>query len=102
MIDLRGNIPSFICITDGKVHDVNILDEINPEAGSFYTMDRAYNDFHRLYRFEQERAFFVLRAKSNLDYRRIQSSPVDKSKGLRCDQTIALSGLKTAEYYPAP
>lgn len=102
MIDLRGNIPSFIYITDGKVHDVNILDEISPEAGSFYTMDRAYNDFRRLYRFEQERAFFVVRAKSNLDYRRIRSSPVDKSKGLRCDQTIVLAGLKTAEHYPTP
>jgi len=91
LLDLRGNIPSFIDITDGKVHDVNVLDILISEAGSFYIMDRGYIDFKRLYELHQALAFFVIRAKSNLQYRRLYSRPVDKSAGLRCDQTIVLT-----------
>lgn len=100
LLDLRGSIPSFIKITDGKVHDVNILDELVPEPGSFYIMDRGYVDFSRLYTFSQFLAFFVTRAKSNFKFRRLYSRPVDKSIGLRCDQTIVLTGIKTAKQYP--
>lgn len=91
LLDLRGNIPSFIDITDGKVHDVNVLDILIFEAGSFYIMDRGYIDFKRLYTLHQALAFFVTRAKSNLKYRRLYSRPVDKSTGLICDQTIVLT-----------
>lgn len=91
LLDLRGNIPSFIDITDGKIHDVNVLDILIFEAGSFYIMDRGYIDFKRLYELHQALAFFVIRAKSNLKYRRLYSRPVDKSTGLRCDQTIVLT-----------
>ncbi len=91
LLDLRGNIPSFIDVTDGKVHDVNVLDILNFETGSFYIMDRGYIDFKRLYELHQSLAFFVTRAKSNLKYRRLYSRPVDKSTGLRCDQTIVLT-----------
>lgn len=91
LLDLRGNIPSFIDITDGKVHDVNVLDILIFEAGSFYIMDRGYIDFKRLYELHQAPAFFVIRAKSNLKYRRLYSRPLDKSTGLRCDQTIVLT-----------
>ena len=100
LLDLRGNIPSFIKITDGKVHDVNILDELFPESGSFYIMDRAYIDFERLYAFTQTSAFFVTRSKTNLDFRRLYSHPVDKSTGLRCDQIIALANIKSSKCYP--
>jgi hypothetical protein len=100
LLDLRGNIPSFIKITDGKVHDVNILDELFPESGSFYIMDRAYIDFERLYTFNQASAFFVTRAKTNLDFRRLYSLPIDKSTGLRCDQIIALVGIESSKCYP--
>ncbi len=100
LLDLHGSIPSFIKITDGKVHDVNILDDIIPEPGSFYIMDRAYLDFSRLYTFNLERAFFVLRAKSNLRFRRLYSHPVDKTTGLRCDQTIILTGTNSKYKYP--
>ena len=100
LLDLRGSIPSFICITDGKVHDVNILDELIPEPGSFYVMDRGYTDFARLYRFTQFCAFFVIRAKNNLDFHRIISHPVDRSTGIICDQIIALNGVKTSKIYP--
>ncbi|MBI5449664.1 IS4 family transposase [Candidatus Gottesmanbacteria bacterium] len=98
LLDLRGNIPSFIDITDGKVHDVNVLDILISEAGSFYIMDRGYIDFKRLYELHQALAFFVIRAKSNLQYRRLYSRPVDKSTGLRCDQTIVLT--QSFEDYP--
>ena len=91
LLDLRGNIPSFIDITDGKIHDVNVLDILIFEAGSFYIMDRGYIDFKRLYELHQALAFFVIRAKSNLKYRRLYSRPVDKLTGLRCDQTIVLT-----------
>lgn len=100
LLDLRGNIPSFIVITDGKVHDVNILDELFPEAGSFYIMDRGYIDFARLYTLQQHAAFFVVRAKSNLHYRRLYSREIDKSTGLICDQTIVLTGTNSDCKYP--
>jgi hypothetical protein len=100
LLDLRGNIPSFIHISDGKLHDVNILDQIAFEAGSFYIMDRGYVDFARLYVLHQAQAFFVTRAKSNLQFRRVYSHPVDKSTGLRCDQTIMLSGVHSQLDYP--
>lgn len=100
LLNLRGNIPSFIRITDGTVHDVNILDDLIPEPGSFYIMDRGYIDFQRLYLLKQESAFFVTRAKDNMKYERVYSRPVDKSTGLRCDQTIRLTGNITSKYYP--
>jgi len=95
LLNLRGSIPEFIRITDGKVHDVNILDELIPEPGSFYVMDRAYIDFERLYLLTNCCAFFVVRAKSNLDFRRISSQKVDKSTGVLCDQVIVLTGINT-------
>jgi len=102
LLDLRGNIPCFIQITEGKTHDVNILDELILEAGAFYVMDRGYIDFARLYRFTQSLAFFVVRAKSNLDYVRRTYCLVDKSTGLRSDQTILLKGYQTSQDYPDP
>lgn len=100
LLDLRGNIPTFMHISDGKVHDVNILDLLIPEPGSFYVMDRGYLDFTRLYAMNQQHAFFVIRAKSNLKFRRIYSHRYDKSSGVRCDQTIILSGFYTSKEYP--
>jgi hypothetical protein len=100
LLDLRGNIPTFIHITDGKVHDVNVLDLILPEAGAFYVMDRGYIDFERLYRFTLESAFFVVRAKSNVLLQRRYSHPVDKDSGVRSDQTVVLASLKSASVYP--
>ena len=100
LLNLRGSIPEFIRITDAKVHDVNILDELIPEPGSFYVMDRAYIDFERLYLINQCGAFFVIRAKSNLDFRRIYSQKVDKPTGVLCDQIIVLTGCKTSKLYP--
>jgi len=100
LLDLRANVPSFIKITDGKVHDVNILDDLIPEPGSYYIMDRAYLDFARLYTLSQFCAFFVTRAKTNLQFRRLYSHPVDKSLGLKCDQTILLTGINTSKEYP--
>jgi hypothetical protein len=100
LLDLRGNIPSFIYISDGKLHDVNVLDLLLPEAGAFYVMDRAYTDFERLHQLQKESAFFVIRAKSNLQFRRLYSHPVDKNTGLICDQTVALTGFYTAQHYP--
>lgn len=100
LLDLRGNIPAFIEITDGKVADVNILDILVPEAGSFYIMDRGYLDFARLHTLHQDLAFFVTRAKSNIQCQRLYSRPVDKSTGLRCDQTILLTGVQSIKDYP--
>ena len=100
LLDLRGNIPSFIEITDGKVADVNILDILIPEPGSFYIMDRGYLDFERLYIFHQAQAFFITRAKSNTQYRRLYSCQVDKTTGLCCDQTVLLTLPQTAQTYP--
>jgi len=100
LLDLRGNIPSFIAITDGKVHDVNILDMLMIEPGSFYIMDRGYIDFERLYHIHQSQGFFVIRGKSNLSFNRQYSHSVDKSTSVRCDQTIKLTGDKSAKEYP--
>ena len=102
LIDLRGAIPCFISITDGKIYDATVMDQLVLEPGAFYIMDRAYIDYRRLYRFHQSLAFFVVRAKKNLDCRVRSRHPVEKSTGLRADQTIMLKGLKTAQYYPAP
>jgi len=98
-LDLRGSIPIFIKITDARVYDLCILDELIPEPGSFYIMDRGFLDFSRLYELEKFKAYFVIRSKSNIKFRRLYSRPVDKSKGLRCDQTIVLTGIFTPEYY---
>lgn len=102
LLDLRGNIPVFVWITDGKVHDVRVLDVLVPEPGSIYVLDRAYIDFERLRRLQEARAVFVTRAKKNLSYRRRYSSPCDRSTGLVCDQTIVLTGKTTREHYPLP
>ncbi len=100
LLDLRGNIPTFIRITDGKVHDVNILDEIVPEAGAFYVMDRGYIDFERLFALTLSSAFFVVRTKSNVLLQRRYSHPVDKSTGVRSDQTVVLTSSGSASAYP--
>jgi len=100
LLDLHGNIPTFISITDGKVHDVNILDEILPEAGAIYVMDRGYIDFERLYRLTMSAAFFVIRTKSNLLLQRRYSHPVDKSMGVRSDHTVILTAFDSAKVYP--
>jgi hypothetical protein len=100
LLDLRGSIPSFIEITHGKVHDVNILDQLVPEPGSVYVMDRGYVDFGRLYALTQCLAIFVIRAKKNLQFERLYSSPVDRNTGLFCDQTIRLTGTKAIDNYP--
>ena len=102
LLDLHGNIPTFISITDGKVHDVNILDEILPEAGAFYVMDRGYVDFERLYMFTLSSAFFVMRTKSNVLLQRRYSHPVDKSTGVRSDHTVILTAIGSAKAYPDP
>ena len=100
LLDLHGNIPTFIRITDGKVHDVNILDEIVPEAGAFYVMDRGYIDFERLYVFTLSSAFFVVRTKQNVVLQRRYSRPVDKSLGLRSDHTVILTAIESVKAYP--
>ncbi len=100
LLDLRGSIPTFIHISDGKMHDVNVLDLLLPEVGAFYVMDRAYVDFSRLYDLNLGSAFFVTRAKSNLQCRRLYSHPVDKTLGLRYDQTILLTGFYSSRGYP--
>jgi IS4 transposase len=100
LMDLRGSIPCFIRLTDGKTHDVNILDDIPLEAGAFYIMDRAYVDFQRLWSLHQEGAFFVTRAKTNLSFSVRERRKVDKSSGLRCDQTIKLNGAISSQKYP--
>ena len=100
LLNLRGSIPEFIHISDGKLHDVNVLDMMIPEPGSIYVMDRGYVDFKRLYALHQATAFFVTRAKRNLRCDRRYSRPVDKSTGLRCDQTVVLAGLNSKIAYP--
>ena len=100
LLDLHGNIPTFISITEGKVHDVKILDEILPEAGAFYVMDRGYVDFERLYVFTLSSAFFVTRTKSNVALQRRYSQPVDKTTGVRSDQTVILTAFDSATAYP--
>ncbi len=100
LLDLHGNIPTFIRVTSGDVHDVNILDEIMPEAGAFYVMDRGYIDFQRLFVFTLSSAFFVVRTKSNVLLQRRYSHPVDKSTGVRSDQTVILTSFESASVYP--
>jgi len=100
LLDLRGNIPSFIHISDGKLGDVNVLDILELEPGAIYVMDRGYLDFGRLYLIHQAQAFFVTRAKSNTRFRRVYSAPVDRSTGIICDQTIALTGTTSRKDYP--
>ena len=100
LLDLHGNIPTFIRITDGKVHDVNILDDISPEAGAFYVMDRGYVDFGRLYGFTCSSAFFVIRAKKNILLQRRYSHPIDKSGGIRSDHTVILTAIESFRVYP--
>ena len=100
LLDLRGNIPSFVHISNGKLHDVHALDLLLPEAGAIYVMDRGYVDFARLYVLHQAGAFFVTRAKSNLDAHRVYSAPTDRATGIIADQTIALDGYSTSKDYP--
>lgn len=100
LLDLRGNIPVFIEITDGKMHDVNILDKIVFEAGAFYMMDKAYIDFERLFEIKEALAFFVVRAKSNFAYKRLYSNKKDKTKGIKYDQIIKLTSYKSKRLYP--
>ena len=102
LLDLRGSIPSFIFISDGKMHDVNILDQLVPEAGAFYVMDRGYLDFERLAHLDDAGSFFVTRAKSNFKARRRYSRPVDRSTGLICDQTVLLTGFYSRQGFDRP
>jgi Transposase DDE domain len=102
LLDLRGNIPSFLHVSDGKLHDVNVLDLLLPEPGAFYIMDRGYIDFQRLYRLHEAKSFFVTRAKSNLKAQRRYSHPVDRSTGLICDQTIVLTGFYSRQDFDTP
>jgi transposase len=101
LMDLKGSIPTFIRITDGKVHDVNILNDLILEPGAIYIMDRGYLDFARLYTFTQNLSTFITRPKSNFDYRRLYYQEVDKASGLQCDQTIRLNGFYASQDYPA-
>ena len=100
LLDLRGSIPTFIHISDGKLHEVNTLDIVPLEAGAFYVMDRGYLDFRRLYAITQVCAFYVIRAKSNLRCRRVYSHPVDRDTGLVCDQSVLLTGFYQSKDYP--
>ncbi len=102
LLNLRGSIPEFIHISDGKLHDVNVLDILIAEPGAFYVMDRGYVDFARLYTMHQALAFFVTRAKRRFQFKRRYSRTVDRTTGLRCDQTVVLTGVHTAEDYPEP
>ena len=102
VIDLHGSIPCFVHVSHGKTHDVTALDHLDPEPGAFYVMDKGYVDFRRLQRLQDHSAFFLLRAKRNMQYTRRQRRVVDKSTGLRCDQTIALNGPKSSRLYPGP
>lgn len=100
LLDLRGNIPSVVLISTGKVHDVNVLDELALEAGAFYIMDRGYPDFARLYRIHLAGAFFVTRAKGNTQTRRLYSQPVDKTAGVQSDQIVVFKNCQSAKDYP--
>lgn len=100
VIDLQGNIPTFIHITDGKVHDVNVLDIMEIEAKAYYIVDRGYLDFERLYKIHKASAFFIIRAKKNTQWKRVYSNKVDKSTGIKCDQIIKLTGVKPSKNYP--
>jgi IS4 transposase len=100
LLDLRGAIPAFIHISDGKMHEVNVLDFMPVEAGAFYVMDRGYLDFARLYAMHRARGFFVTRAKVNMNARRIYSAPTDRTTGIICDQTVLLKGFYATQHYP--
>jgi len=100
LLDLRGNIPTFLHIPDGKFHEVNVLDLLVPEAGAFYVMDRGFIDFTRLNRLDAAGAFFVTRAKSNLRFKRLVANAVDKTTGLICDHSIALTTFRSKQGYP--
>jgi len=102
LLDLRGNIPAFIHISDGKLHEVNILDQLQPEPGAFYVMDRGFLDFERLFHFHAAGSFFVTRGKSNLKAKRRYSHPVDRTTGLLCDQTIVLTGCYSLKDFETP
>jgi transposase len=102
LLDLRGNIPANVYITGGQIHDVHALDQFLIEGGAFYIFDRGYLDFRRLYRFTQASAFFITRAKLNAQFYRRYSHPIDRSTGVRSDQTIVLTGPRTSRYYPDP
>jgi hypothetical protein len=102
LLDLRGHIPTFLHISDGKMHEVNILDQLLPEPGAFYIMDRGFLDFERLYRFHQAGSFFVTRGKSNLKMQRRYSHPVDRKTGLICDQSVVLTGFYSHQSFQAP
>lgn len=101
LLDLRGQIPTFIRITPAQIHDVNILDQLTPEPGAFYVIDRGYLDFQRLYRWTLQGAFFITRARNNFRFRRLVSHPVDKSAGVQCDQTIGLTWFYSVKGHPA-
>jgi len=102
LLDLRGNIPSFIHISDGKLHEVNVLDQLQPEPGAFYIMDRGFTDFARLYRLHEAGSFFVIRGKSNLKAKRLYSHPVDRQSGLICDQTVIFTGFYALKDFEEP
>ncbi len=102
LLDLRGNIPTFIHISDGKLHEVNILDELIPEPGAFYVMDRGFLDYARLHRFHQAGSFFVTRARANMQYRRRYSHPVERSTGLVSDHTVLFTGQYAQRDFPGP
>ena len=102
LLDLRGNIPTYIHISDGKMHEVNVLDQLLPEPGAFYIIDRGFIDFERLYRFHEAGSFFVTRGKSNLKAKRRYSHPVDRATGLICDQTVVLTGFQSRKDFEVP
>ncbi len=102
LLDLRGNIPSFIHISDGKLHEVNVLDQLQPEPGAFYIMDRGFTDFARLYRLHEAGNFFVIRGKSNLKAKRRYSHPVDRQSGLICDQTVIFTSFYALKDFEEP
>ena len=100
MLDVKTSIPEFIHISDGKIHDINVLDMISFMPDSFYIMDRGYLDFERLYQINKARAFFITRTKKGFDFERMYSAQVDKENGVKCDQTIKLMGFYVSKYYP--
>ncbi len=100
LLDLKTSIPEFIFISEGDVHDINALDLINVKKGSYYVMDKAYIDFQRLFQIPQEKAYFVVRAKENLQFKRMGSRPADKKQRIVCDQDIQLTGFYSHRYYP--
>ena len=102
LLDLHGNIPAFIAVAPAKIHEIHVLDQLLPEPGSIYIMDRAYLDFQRLYTLKQALAYFIIRARKDFRFHRLGSHPVDKRTGLRCDQTIRLNSFYPAKYYPDP